>query len=91
MTAEDFTFDHYDNAWSSGEVTLTGDCWLRVLLNERGRVAIRKSNTGEKPWPVVLMSPVNTEFEIRIYGEAKDKHILVHTTSKPIEASLVNL
>lgn len=92
MTAADFTWDEAANAYTSGDIELTGECWLRVVLSGKGRVAIRKANSADGPWPVVLMSTwTGPDFEIRIFGETLGKHIKIETTSAPSEASLDNI
>ena len=75
-------FSSKDNAWTV-QTQLEGDCILKLRLSKRGRVAIRKSNTGGSPWPVVLMSPPTEDAEIYIYGETKGKHIRIQTAEQP--------
>ena len=84
-----FSFDEEANSWRSGDIRLTGDCYLSVTLPERGRLAIRKFNSTDAPKPVVLMSPhTGPDFEIRIYGESAGKYIRIETTAQPTKAEL---
>lgn len=84
----DFTYDATDNAYTTQPILLTGDAFLTLSLPERGRLAIRKSNTGERPWPIVLMSPKNKDYQIRIYGQTRGKYIKIQTTHAPTSATL---
>lgn len=86
-----FQFDSKDNAWTAPDITLTGDAVLKLSLPSNGRLAIRKSNTGER-FPIVLMSPwTGPDFYVRIHGETKGKIIRIQTTEMPVKAVLVNI
>ena len=84
-----FFWNGFSNSFRTEVISLLGDCFLRLSLPERGRVAIRKANSPGGPWPVVLMSPVNTDFEIRIYGETAGKFIRIETTAMPSSCELI--
>lgn len=82
-----FTYSSESNSWTTGVVELTGDCWLRVVLPGKGRLAIRHLYKGQ--WPIVLMSPyTGPDFEIRIYGKTMGGQIIIETTRKPISGEL---
>ena len=86
-----FTRDDNANSYSSGPIQLTGDAYLCVTLPTKGRIVIRKSNTGRAPWPIVLASPIEQDFQIHLYGKTKYKHIIVEATHNPIKATLYNI
>ena len=81
-------YDNRDNAYTTTVNPLTGDCILRVEFSGRGRVAIRKSNNGIAPWPIVLMSPPSESVEIYIFGRTKGKSIKIQTSQMPAKCEL---
>lgn len=84
----ELAFDNKDNAYTKTVSNLTGDYILRVKFPRRGRLAIRKSNTGTRPWPIVLMSPPVEDAEIYIFGKTKGKSIKIQTSVKPDECEM---
>ena len=87
-----FNFDTKANAWSSGVTQLTGNTILELTLPKQGRIVVRKSNTGGRPWPIVLASPyTGPDFQVYIHGQAKGKYIIIETTAKPSNANLYNV
>lgn len=84
-------FGHDDdvNGWTGGDISLTGDVYLTVLLKEPGLLVIRHYNEGK--WPMVLVSPVNTDFGIRIFGETSGAKIRVETSVEPESVRMLSI
>lgn len=88
----EFRYDEGENGWVSEEMVLTGETFLALSLPDRGRVCLRKSNSADGPWPIILMSPhTGPDFRIHLFGQAKGKHIKVLCTDAPVKCSVYNL
>ena len=87
-----FNYSDLTNSFVSPDITLSGECILRLTLPEKGRLAIRKANAPTAPWPIVLMSPhTGPDFYIHIYGETQGKLIRIETTHEPSLAEIDNI
>lgn len=82
------SYNERDNAYTTDRLLLSGDCILHVEFNGNERLAIRKSNTGSSPWPVVLMSPPTDKADVYIHGRPKGKYIKVQTSERPAKVIL---
>lgn len=89
MSSIEFSHDDEVNGWTGGDVSLTGDVYLSVLLKEPGILVIRHHNEGR--WPMVLVSPVNTDFGIRIFGETSGAEIRVETSVEPESVRMMSI
>ena len=79
------------NAWVSEALCLTGDCWLEVVLPEKGRLVVKKSETSEGPWPKCLITPwTGPEMRIRFYGSTKYRYVKLYLTEQPTRLQFAN-
>lgn len=79
------------NAWVSEDLCLTGDCWLEVVLPDKGRLVVKKSETTEGPWPKCLISPwCGPEMRIRFYGSTKYRYVRLYLTANPDRIQFAN-
>lgn len=80
------------NAWVSETLQLTGDCWLEVELEGKGRLVIKKSETPDGPWPKAMITKWGgPSFRIRMYGATEARYIKVYLTSNPTTIQYANI
>jgi hypothetical protein len=80
-----------DHAWVSEVWQLTGDCWLEVSLQDKGRLVVKKSETAEGPWPKAMITKWGgPEFRIRIYGSTKYRYVRLYLTEEPVRIQFAN-
>lgn len=88
----EFRYDEKENGWSSDIVTLTGETFLSLRLPSLGRVCLRKSNTDNGPWPIILMTPwTGPDFRVRLFGQARGKRVKILCTDKPQSCEIYKL
>ena len=74
-----------DNAWVSEAICLTGDSYLEIKLQDKGRLVIKKSETENGPWPKALITPwTGPDFKTRLYGSSKYRYVKIYLTSRPV-------
>ena len=80
-----------ENAWVSEVWCLTGDCYLEVALQNKGRLVIKKAETLNGHWPKAEITPWSgPEFRIRIYGSTKYKYVRIYLTETPTQIQFSN-
>lgn len=87
-----YKYNEDDLGWVTDTILLSGSIFLEVALNDRGRVAIKKSNSEDGDFHVVEMSPITgPEFEYVIDGDAEGKYLKVVTSEKPSYIRITNI
>ena len=87
-----FDFSSTANGYVSPVIELSGDTYLILSLERKGRVAVKKANSPEGPFPKIFVSPVaGPEFRLRLYGETQGKVIQVITTDPVVSCQIHNV
>lgn len=86
------SWDEKENAWVSETLKLTGDGWLDVELDGKGRLVIKKAEEESGPWPMALISPwTGPCFKIRLYGTTVSRYIRIYLTQEPKNIYYANI
>ena len=79
------------NAWVSDVLHLTGNCWLEIELEDKGRLVLKKSESETGPFPKALITKWGgPSFRIRVYGSTKYPYIKVCLTDTPTRIQFSN-
>lgn len=84
MTELTFTYDEEELGWQTDLIRLTGTIVIDIELKQLGRVAIKKGNTLDGPFPKIYMSPITgPEHQYTISADTEGKYIRVITSEEP--------
>lgn len=80
-----------DNAWVSDTLCLTCDIWLEVVLPDKGRMVIKKSETEDGPWPKALITGwTGPAFRVAVYSSTEYRYVRIYLTETPTRIEYVN-
>lgn len=89
MRSLEAVFSKKENGWVA-ETTITGNTQLDILLEKRGRVAVRRTLNGHSP-TVLCTRHDGPLFFITLTGDTKERDITIVTSEKPKHIYYANI
>lgn len=80
------TYNEEELGWVTDKFQIDGDIILEVELESMGRVAVKKGNAIDSPYPIIFVSPLGYDkHEYIIDGDTEGKYLQIITSEKPID------